>query len=80
MLKPEQTNITMDLQQMISWDPGGNQGFLDGNTTAIAASENSSPTAMLITKMQFTKEPNNNVHSSKYSSSANKKNDNPAST
>jgi hypothetical protein len=24
MLKPEQTNINMDLQQMISWDPGGN--------------------------------------------------------
>ena len=39
-VKPEQTDVTMALQQLISWDPGGNQGNLYGNTTADAASEN----------------------------------------
>jgi len=40
MVKPEQTDVTMALRQLISWDPGGSQGNLYGNTTADAASEN----------------------------------------
>jgi hypothetical protein len=40
LVKPEKTKVIVFKCQLISWDPGGNHGFLYGDTTRVATSEN----------------------------------------